>query len=409
MATATEHNPYARTHARKVNAKFDSNKANYVSWQARWNEALAKFPLEQKHQIISRLKAALKRFERKYPNIKSFQDQKFRLCKALTKKLTNILIDTTIQRELDVDWVIKIIEDFRSYQAQPLQVYRPMEEDLPQVNDPDNTWACWEGQHTGMALYLIGTMVFGLGVEEIEIPTAEYDFANRVECRRTFMANNSKDGRKVLEPIDIIVQKIFAVRLDGADEPEWQTINEKQNQLQAADLFMTHSKFHDHHEAGAITRPGDLCDDKYSVELIRKFTVYAQAVLSTTPRAIDTKELPIICGFLKMAEQSNIDYTDDQIQSLAYLCMNLFDANFHEDGPFWNQVCKAYTHWHEAYYEDMDEASRPGIKLNKDWSQGGTFFYWQLKKSWFDDEGNHMPLPKLNISTAFRPQGRDLW
>lgn len=409
MATATEHNPYARTHARKVNAKFDSNKANYVSWQARWNEALAKFPLEQKHQIISRLKAALKKFERKYPNIKSFQDQKFRLCKALTKKLTNILIDTTIQRELDVDWVIKIIEDFRSYQAQPLQVYRPMEEDLPQVVDPDNTWACWEGQHTGMALYLIGTMVFRLAVEEIEIPTAEYEFANRVECRRTFMANNSKDGRKVLEPIDIIVQKIFAVRLDGADEPGWQIINEKQNQLQAADLFMTHSKFHDDHEAGAITRPGDLCDDKYSVELIRKFTVYAQAVLSTTPRAIDTKELPIIFGFLKMAEQSNIDYTDEQIQSLAYLCMNLFDANFHEDGPFWNQVCKAYTHWHEAYYEDMDEASRPGIKLNKDWSQGGTFFYWQLKKSWFDDEGHHMPLPKLNISTAFRPQGRDLW
>ena len=75
-ALTVEHNPYARTHARSVNEKFDSNKANYVNWAERWNETLAKFPVDQKHQIISRLKAALKKFEKKYPKIKNFQDQK---------------------------------------------------------------------------------------------------------------------------------------------------------------------------------------------------------------------------------------------------------------------------------------------------------------------------------------------
>ena len=409
-AVAVEYNPYARTHAQKVNQKFDSNKANYVSWIDRWNTALAQFPLDQKHQIISRLNAALKQFERKYPNIKSYQDPKFRLCKALTKKLTAILIDTTIQRTLDVDWVIEIIEDFIAYQAQPLQIYRPAVEDLPNGADPDSAWACWEGQHTGMALYLIGTMVFKLPPDSIEIPTAEYDFNNRIECRRTFMANNSKEGRKVLEPIDIVIQKIFAVRLDGADDPEWKMYNEKFNHISHADLFVTASKFHDDDQAGAISRPADVFDpSKYSIDVIRKFTVYAQAVLATNPRPIDTKELPIICGFLKMAEQSNIDYTDEQVQSLAYLCMNFFDADFNESGPFWNRVCKAYIHWHEKYHEDMDEELRPGIKLNKDWSQGGTFFWYQLKKSWLDLDGNPMQMPKLNISTSFRPQARDLW
>ena len=89
--------------------------------------------------------------------------------------------------------------------------------------------------------------------------------------------------------------------------------------------------------------------------------------------------------------------------------MNFFDADFDDSGPFWNRVCNAYIHWHEKYHEDMDEELRPGIKLNKDWSQGGTFFWHQLKKSWLDLDGNPMQMPKLNISTSFRPQARDLW
>ena len=155
-----------------------------------------------------------------------------------------------------------------------------------------------------------------------------------------------------------------------------------------------HEKFHDEREPGAITRPGDICDEKYSVELVRKFTVYASAVLAANPRAINAKELPIIMGFLKMAEGSNMNYTDDQVRSLAYLC--------------WEKVGISYVHWHERYHADMEESMRPGIKLNKDWAQGGTFFYWLLKKHWTDDDGNPMPMPKLNISTSFRPEVKDL-
>lgn len=403
-ATSGQFGIYSRKHAQQVNARFNNQKANYVTWIDRWNQTLAQFPVTQANQIRSRLNAAIKKFNRRYTGITSFTDPKFRLCKAITKKLTDILIDTTIQRHLDVDWVISIIENFTSYQAQPLQVYQAKIGDMA-----EEEWACWEGQHTGMALYLIGTLAFGMDPDDIEVPTAEYDFANRLECRLTFMANNGPLGRKILEPIDHIIQKIYAVRLDGVTLPDWEAINEKQKCLESADLFMTAKKFHDHHEAGAITRPGDLCDEKYSIEVVRKFTVYAEAVLATNPRAIDTKELPIIMGFLNMAEQSNIDYTDDQIRSLAYLCINQFGANFHEDGPFWDQVGTAYTRWHDTYHADMDDSLKPGVKLNKDWAQGGTFFWHQLKKSWIDDAGDPMPMPKLNISTAFRPQERDLW
>lgn len=412
MATATLSPPtpsiFARTYAQAINAKYKtSNKANNISWIDRWNHTLAKYPVAQQNQIRSRLNAALKKFTKNHPGIKSFQDPKFRLCKALPKKLTSVLIDTTIQRELDINWVIYIIETFRPYQAQPLQIYKPLPDDMPEHVFGD-VWSCWEGQHTGMALYLIATMGFGQKPDDVEIPTVEYDFRDRVECRRTFMANNSKDGRKILDPIDIISQQIFAVRLDGAKEPAWEEVEAKQVALEKYDLFMTDSKFHDHTQAGAITRPGDLCNEKYSPELVRQFGVYANEVLATNPRAINTKELPIIMGFLKMAEGSNIEYTDDQIRSLAYLCMSLFEADFDEAGIFWERVDIAYTHWHEKYHEGIDEAIRPGIKLNKDWAQGGTFFFWLLKEHWTDEDGNPMPMPKLNISTAFRPEQKDL-
>jgi hypothetical protein len=403
-------NLFARNYAKSVNAKYKtSNKANNISWIDRWNQTLAKYPTAQQNQIRSRLNAALKKFSKNHQGIKSFQDRKFRLCKALTKKLTTVLIDTTIQRELDLNWVIHIIETFRPYQAQPLQIYKPLPQDMPDGFDGDQeAWSCWEGQHTGMALYLIATMAFGQKPDDVEVPTVEYDFQDRVECRRTFMANNSKDGRKILDSIDIISQMIYAVHLDSADDPEWVEVYKKQQELEKYDLFMTDSKFLDHTQAGAITRPGDLCNEKYSVELVRQFAVYANEVLAMNPRAINTKELPIIMGFLKMAEGSNMNYTDDQIRSLAYTCMGLFEADFDEAGFFWEKVDIAYTRWHDRYHADIDESMRPGVKLNKDWAQGGTFFYWLLKEHWFNEEGDPMPMPKLNISTSFRPEKKDL-
>jgi hypothetical protein len=259
-----------------------------------------------------------------------------------------------------------------------------------------------------MALYLIGTIAFGLKSDDIEVPTAEYSFADRVECRRTFMANNSRDGRKILDPIDIISQQIFAVRLDQAQDPDWLAINDKQTVLENHDLFMTHAKFHDDDEPGAITRPGDLCDEKYTLEVVRQFAVYATEVLNSNPRAIDTKELPIIMGFLKMATGGDVKYSDDDVRSLAQLCWDLFEADFAEDGEFWKRVNAAYINWHEDYHADMDEALRPGVKLNKDWAQGGTYFWHLLKKHWVDAQGQSMPIPKLNISTSFRPKDKDL-
>ena len=111
-----------------------------------------------------------------------------------------------------------------------------------------------------------------------------------------------------------------------------------------------------------------------------------------------------------MAETSNINYTDDEIVSLALLCDQMFDANFDEAGPFWAQLEIAYVNWWEGHYANVDVSMRPERpRMNKDWTQGGTFFWHLLKKNWKDDAGLSMTLPKLNIQTQFFPAHQDMF
>lgn len=399
-----------RAHAKARNQLYTRNAANYVTLKERWNQTLAALPIPQRNSTVSRLKNAIKAFRQRYPNIKKFNDPGFRLCRAIPVTLDHVWIDTTIQRHLDLDWVIKIVETFVAYQANALQVYRVPPQDLPGVfNEDDEQWASWDGQHTAVAFWIIATMIFQQDPAEVTVPVVEYDMRNRLECRMTFIANNSKEGKKIMAPIDLAMQKIYGVRLDQVTDPGWVMVEQKQTHLEQFDLFLTDSKFHDDHEPGAITRAGDVCDEKYSPELIRQFGVYANRVLETNPRPIDAKELPIVLGFLKMAQGSNINYTDEEILSLADLCVTLFEADFDDKGAFWDKACAAYINWHNDYHADMDENLRPGVKLNKDWAQGGTFFWYQLAKSWRDAHGNPVRMPKLNISTSFRPKATDLW
>jgi hypothetical protein len=399
---------YVRQHARDINARYDQRSANILSPRQRFNSVLAAMPAIEKQTNISKLKAAIKAFQARFPTITQFNDPAFRICRAIPVPLSLTCIDTTIQRYLDIDWVIKIIENFTPYQAMPVQMYQVNPQDLPEDYDHQQTYyAAWDGQHTLVAFWVIATMIFQQQESEVIIPMVAYDMRSPLECRMTFIQNNGKDGKKVLSPIDLAMQQIYGVRLDGVTEPSWATVEQKQAQLEKHDLFLTDSKFHDDREPGAITRTGDVMDPKITVEQIRQFGVYADHVLNQNPRAVNTKELPIILGFLRMASDQN--YTDEEIQSLADLCMQLFDADFSESGPFWAQVNHAYVNWHNHYYADMDEYLRPHCRLNKDWAQGGTFFWYQLRRSWRDSQGQPMRVPQLNIQTAFQPAQQDLF
>lgn len=399
------------SYANVRNSKYSNAESQYINMADRWQEAVNSIPSPTARANVKlSLEQAKKRFRKRHPNLTDWHDPEFRLCKAETLYLAQILIDATMQRKLNIAWVLEIVSNFNAWQARPVSVYR--------VQDPENVrykaewdwYASWDGQHTTGAEWIIACEILGMDPAKVKIPVAIFDVNSKAEIRENFVKGNTSEGQKFLDRIDIWEQMIYGVRIDNSENLEWLQAEQKQQYLETAGLFLTDSKFNDHHESGAITRVQDIADKKVSPEIVRQFCVYAEQVLSYQQRAINTKEAPIILGFLRMAEAGDVQYTDSEIQSLADTCMLGFEANFDEAGPFWAQLEIAYRNWWERYYENVEESLRPERpRMNKDWIQGGTFFYYQLKKSWLDEELEPMRLPRLNIGTSFRPDEDDLF
>ena len=132
MATATQ------SYAAQRNAVYLNSSSNLVDLVKRLNDTIAAMPVQAQRNWQAKLAKALQTFKRNHPGLTSINDPKrFRLCKSLVGKLRDIVIDTTMQREPNLQWILTIIENFRAYQAQPIQVYATGDQ-----------WGGWDGQHT---------------------------------------------------------------------------------------------------------------------------------------------------------------------------------------------------------------------------------------------------------------------
>lgn len=399
-----------KSYASQVNTKYSNTASHFQDLKTRWNSTMSLYNPNTVNTINSSLKRTVAGWIKAHPTVKRFQDMP--LCRAQTARLSDILIDETMQRQLNITWVLEIISNWRAWQAMPVQVYTVGASASPELAylGNDSLYASWDGQHTAMAFYIIAVVILGLDPQEVEIPVVIYDVNTKAEIRNNFIESNTESGKKLLDKIDVFQQMVYGVRVDGAAYPEWLEVEKKQQYLEAADLFLTDKKFGDSEQVGAISRVQDIVDRKISPEIVRQFCVYAKTVIGLAPRAINTKEAPIILGFLKMAASDEVSYTDDEIVSLALLCNDLFGADFDEGGKYWAQLETAYVNWWEKFYENVDQSVRPERpRMNKDWTQGGTFFYHLLKKNWKDEAGMKMRMPRLNIQTPFIPDAKDLF
>jgi hypothetical protein len=394
MATANT------SYAAQRNAVYQNSSSNLVDLVQRLNDTVAAMPLQAQRNWQSKLAKALSTFKRNNPGLKSINDPKFRLCKSLMGKLKDIQIDTTMQREPNLQWILTIIENFRAYQAQPIQVY-----------ETANGMGAWDGQHTSLALYLISTQALGMQFEDIEVPVNIYDIVSRGELRGNFINNNTtvgkNAGKKPLDIIDIIQQMIYGVEVDGVTEQEWVDAHAKWKALADAGMFMTGDKFNDTDQIGAISRLNEINDS--SVKVIKQFAVYGKYVVDLQKRPINTKEIPIIVEFFNLCEQQDIVYTDAQIEDLAQHCIDMFDANFDAKGVFWQTAHQASMNaWnkHNRGKDKRDWTDPP--RNSKNVPQGIAFFWHQLQKSWVPTQGRGFKFPKQPFS-VYQPDAKDLF
>ena len=379
----------SRTHADKVNQQYNQTGSDPISLERRLTDSLALKPV-----FNNMLIGVVDEFKRRNKQFKSLKD--IELCKSVDATLDQILIDTTMQRELNFNHVKGILSQFRNTMVMPIQVYE----------DPGypGKYIAWDGQHTAVALFIIATKVFGERAAKMIVPVAVYPTHEKLEIRRNFILLNG-DAKEPLDFIDTFKQMIFGVRVDGADDSNWIKANQKQTHLEQAGLFATNSKFGDENEAGAFTLLADTIMTKNlnkakDPQVTKYFAGYWSMLNADRP--VQAKEARQMYEYFDACYQQDIKVDIDYIRELVGFTKEYFDANFSETGSFWDKVKMSYTRWYEA--ANPESYAEHGLKgFTTEWRCGGPFLIEQIKKS------TNLKTPTYNPNNGYTVKAEDLW
>lgn len=371
------------TYASKVNSQYSDGASHIVSPKQRWDNTYNRAPKHIQNLYDTMLDEAIFEFRRRNPHLKKWED--LDLADARPVKLSTIKIDGSMQRLLDIEWVINILYRFSPTMVVPIQVYQP---DIAKEE-----YLAWDGQHTLMLMWLIATQIFEIDPEDVTVPTNLYKSNLKSEMRANFISLNSREGKKNLEAIDIATQQIFGVRIDGSKNPEWLKTEQKQQHVEQHDLFLTAKKFGDEDQAGAISRLQEF--NKLEPESIKWLCRYLSLVAAGRPA--DEKEMVMMAQFFDRCRIAGIKIDDQYVTKLAAVAKRMWNADFSPNGKFWTRAARAYYNWHESINPNGK------AKFNKEPPHGMPFLLAQLAKS-FDGE-----IPENRSSSEFEPFAEDLF
>lgn len=312
-------------YASLINSQFGQTQSNYVSIEDRF---LSSVKLDYQKIILSN---AVLKFKEDNPHINSFND--LSLCRATTTTLDKIVIDTTLQRLVDFIHLHSILTNFWEIKVMPIQVYENPE--YP------GKFICWDGQHTAIALYIIAAIAYGEQLSDCNVPVVIYQSDKKTDMRKLFIDLNG-DAKKPLDPIDIFQQKVFGVRTDNSADPDWLEAEQKQQYLEASDMFATNAKFSNTNMPGALSRMEELSNSKYQASITKHFAKYFNHICGSS-RAVQPKESVWLYEYFRLCEKdTQINITDQYIESvadaLAVVGNNDFDAI-----EFLNRAKKSYS------------------------------------------------------------------
>jgi hypothetical protein len=370
-------------YADKFNARYSFSQSDYVDIPTRFSQFV------DENKMIE-IKMACREFKRRNPQYKTWQDVLDALCIAVPNKGSDIMVDTTMQRTLLIDKCIARVDNFKVTKVMPVQVTPHPTED---------TFVCgWDGQHTAILLYIICVFVFGEQWDESILPTVVYRTSDKAEIRENFIGLNGED-KTPLDSIDIWMQMIYGVRVDGSDNPVWLEAEAKQQQLEKFKLFATHQKFDDAHEVGAISRMQEI--DKATPEDINLFGIYWAGIRQH--RSVEPKEIYMMMTWIMLCRTEGVKLDEDYMLDLADMNTSFFRADFSPSGPFWAKAELAYENWHESKYKDFADEDKPEPSMQKLPTHGIPFFNAQIKKTL------KRKVPSYFANNGFTPAEEDLW
>lgn len=385
VSTATPMAPANKSYASQANAYYCVKTNNCISLSKRYADVIGAMPVHEQSFLKQMINNSVAEFKRQNVLIKVWGDLK--LAQAIYVDLSDIYIDTTMQRQLDLYWVARLLAKFKSTKVVPIQVYV----------DNQGRLCAWDGQHTAILLWIICTVVMGLDPKDVKIPVNIYPSSKKSEMRECFLDLNSSEGKKSLDPIDHWQQQVFGVRVDGSQNPLWLLTEKKQCILEQYDLFVTHEKFNDYDMPGAISRLQEV--NKLGIEPLTWLCKYLKLVTNGA-RPVGEKEMVMMSHFFLRCYADGLKPSDAYIQQLAAVAITHWNADFDPSGPFWNQVSIAYDNWHQN--NPMNAMVNP--RVSKEPLHGFPFLLAQLAKS-MSGSG----LPRNTSNSNFWPLQGDLF
>lgn len=383
-----------KTQAQIINERYLKSDSHFVTLQERLSEALKTSPV-----FVNMLTAMVEEYKRRHANWSKFADLK--LCKAIQVAMDKILIDTTMQRSLNLRHVLNILQHFRSTMVMAIQVYE--DESKP------GYYIAWDGQHTAIALYIILTKVFGEQMAKTMIPVVVYNVKHKLEIRRNFILLNG-DAKEELDFIDKYIQMVFGVKVDKANDPEWVDTALKNDYLAAAGLFATHSKFGDEDQPGAFTLLADTLMSKSlknrkHPEVTRMFAEYWSYLNHQRP--VEPKEARQLYEYFNLCYEQGVTVDSKYLLEFVKFTKDNFGADFGPNGPFWDKVKLAYENWYRkanAGSADVNEQGEVIVRgFTSEMRTGLPFLIAQLKKS------TKLATPKYSANNGFTVANKDLW
>ena len=184
-----------QSYADQQNSQYNHSGSKYVDLKQRFNDTISTLQSMKSSGVRSQLKNAIAVFQKNNPFIKCFED--LQLCVAGLTPMSDILIDITIQRTLNLTWVIEILRNFREVQADPIKLYEVTAGgDLAKLY-PVGTilFASWDAQHTAIVYWIIAVMIYNQDPRKVMVPSILYKVKNRADIRENFVSGNSDIGK----------------------------------------------------------------------------------------------------------------------------------------------------------------------------------------------------------------------
>lgn len=385
----------ALSHADIVNARYLNSTSNFISLQQRLNEALKHAPL-----FVAMIDGMTDEFKRRHKEWTTFKH--LELCEAIMVSMDKILIDTTMQRSVNLRHILKILQYFKSTMAMAIQVYK----------DPEKPgyYIAWDGQHTAISLYIILTKVFGEQTASAMIPVVVYNVKHKLEIRRNFILLNGT-AKQELDFFDKYGQMVSGTKVDGATDEEWVDTAIKNDYLAAAGLFATHSKLGDDDKPGAFTLLADTLMSKSlktrkPPEITRMFAEYWSYL--AVERPVEAKEARQLYEYFNLCHEQGITVDKAYLLEFVNFTRTNFDADFSPTSPFWSKVRMAYESWYRTANQGSTDVDANGNIIVRGFTTemrtGIPFLIAQLKKS------TKLKVPKFVPNNGFTVVNKaDLW